>query len=483
MKPVIARDVKASIFISTAFLSLLHSGTALAQVNIGSAALIERDVSGTFAGNTRPLSTGDGVVSNENIRTANASSAQLRFLDQSSLTIGPTSSVVLDRFVYNPDQSARTGTVRMTIGAARWVGGATQSDDAYHVQTPHAVIGVRGTVFDLLVETNRTIVTLREGVIVVCLVHRPQQCVTVTTPGSVVIVTATEILGPTPNAPSPTQFADNCLSPLDRRLSYCAEQAFAGAPNALALTTPSGGPGSGFYVGANVGYGNQNLGNSVAVAPFTQTSPFTFAFPGGSSSADGRSSGATGGVQLGYNWRLAPRWLAGIETDLQAAGQRGSTIGVFSGTTSGIFALCSALTCTYTNLSDITAKLSWFGTARARAGIDLDGLWLYGTGGLAYGQVSISGINSFGVTETGVTTPVVYTTPFSYSLTKVGWAGGAGIEGRFGVSQWTWKVEYLHLDLGSIGARSFGSLPAITVNNSAITDDIVRVGLNYSLSP
>jgi hypothetical protein len=478
MKPVVTRVARAPACISAAYLWLLGT-TALAQTTIGSAVQVERDVSGTFAGRTNPLSTGDGVLSNENIRTANASSAQLRFLDQSSLTIGPTSSVVLDHFVYNPDRSAREGTVQMAIGAARWVGGATQSHDAYQVQTPHAIIGVRGTVFELLVEANRTTVTLREGTIVVCLVHRPQHCVTVTTPDSVLTVTSTEIRGPTPNAPSPTQFADNCLSPVDRRLSSCATQAFTSSPYAFVTASPSGDAWSGFYGGVNLGYGTQSLGNSIAASPFTQTNPFGFDFPGGSSSANGRLNGAIGGVQFGHNWQFASHWLAGVETDLQASGQKGSIHDVFSGTTSGV--ACTSLLCTYTNTTDITAKLSWFGTTRGRVGTELNGLWLYGTGGLAYGELSFSGINSFTVTGSGLPM-LVYSTPINYSLTKVGWVVGGGIEGRLGVSQWTWKVEYLHIDLGSIGTHDVGSLPAVTINGGTFTDEIVRLGINYPLS-
>jgi FecR protein/Outer membrane protein beta-barrel domain len=485
MKVAVARDARASLGISAAFLSLLSAGTALAQTNIGSAVLIERDVSGTFAGQTRSLAVGDGVVSNENIKTASASSTRLQFLDQTNLTIGPTSSVVLDRFVYNPDRSVRAGTVEMAIGAARWVGSGTQPDDAYKVKTPHAVIGVRGTVFDLVVETRRTIVTLREGAIVVCLVHHPQRCVSVTVSGSVVVVTATEIRGPTPNAPSRTQFADNCLSPTDRRLSLCATEALATSFAAsVGGTTPTAGPWSGFYVGANIGYGWGNFGSSAAVDPFTLTSQFPFIFPGGSSSANARLSGLAAGLELGYNWRFATGLLAGVETDIQAAGLKGSALGQFSGMTSGtILGACiTAQTCTYTNTTDITAKLSWFGTARGRAGAEMNGLWLYATGGLAYGQVSVSGTDRFTVTPPlGLATPVAYTTPINYSVTKVGWAAGAGIEGRVGLSQWTWKVEYLHIDLGTIGPYSFGSVPTVTID-TRITDEIARIGFNYPLS-
>jgi outer membrane immunogenic protein len=477
MKRLVTREISASLRISTALLSIFGTGTAVAQTNIGSAAQVERNVSGTFGGRTRALAAGDGVVSNENIKTDNASNAQLRFLDQTTLTIGPTSSVILDRFVYNPDRTARDGTVQMTLGAARWVGGATQSD-VYKVQTPHAVIGVRGTVFDLLVENYRTIVVLREGTIVVCLVRARQRCVTVSAPDSVVVVTFADIRGPTPIAPSQTQFADNCLSPVDRRLSFCATQAFAESLNAIAtgVTAQNGDRWSGFYVGANFGYSWGNLDNSATVDPFGYA-PFSFVFPGGSSSATARADGFIGGVQLGYNWRIAPRWLAGIEADIQSSGQKGSALGAFFGADPA----CSTPVCTYSNTTDVTAKLSWFGTVRARAGVEQNGIWFYGTGGFAYGRITISGTNTFTVTDTTPAT-AVFSTPFSYSRTKSGWVVGAGAEGRLGASKWTWKIEYLHIDLGSIGGGSFGSVPLVTVNSIKFTDEIVRLGINFPLS-
>jgi outer membrane immunogenic protein len=480
MKRLVTRDIRASLRISTALLSIFGTGTAVAQTNIGSAAQVERNVSGTFGGRTRTLAAGDGVVSNENIKTDNASNAQLQFLDQTTLTIGPTSSVILDRFVYNPDRTARDGTVQMTLGAARWVGGTNQSD-AYKVQTPHAVIGVRGTVFDLLVENYRTIVVLRRGTIVVCLVRARQRCVTVSEQDSVVVVTFADIRGPIPIAPSQSQFADNCLSAVDRRLSFCATQAFAESLNVIVtgVTAQSGDRWSGFYVGANFGYSWGSLNNSATVDPFGPLgfAPFSFVFPGGGSSARGRIDGFIGGVQLGYNWRIAPRWLAGIEADIQGSGQKGSSIGAFSGTTFS----CSAPVCTYSNTTDVTAKLSWFGTVRARAGVEQNGIWLYGTGGFAYGRITISGTNTFTVTDVSPAT-AVFSTPFSYSRTKLGWVAGAGAEGRLGASKWTWKIEYLHIDLGSIGGGSFGSVPLVTVNSTKFTDEIVRLGVNFPLS-
>ena len=67
---------------------------------------------------------------------------------------------------------------------------------------------------------------------------------------------------------------------------------------------------------------------------------------------------------------------------------------------------------------------------------------LYGTGGLAYGNVQVTDTvfsSNFG------------TASFSSSDTRVGWTVGFGIEGLFfNAPQWTWRVEYLYLDLGSV---------------------------------
>src|SRR5215470_4530741 len=236
-----ARSFGVVIGVALSLAAILGAGPALAQRNIGAATSIEREVSGTLSGRSRALSGGDGVFSNENIRTANASAAQLQFLDQTKLSMGPLASVVLDRFVYNPDGTAREAVIRVARGAARWAGRVTRQL-VHKVTTPHASIGARGTIFDVLVETRRTIVTLREGVILVCAIAAPQRCVTLDTPGQVVIVTPTTIEGPSRAAASETRFADLCLRPIDR--SACDVTTTAELTPAL---------GGGFYAGVHGG--------------------------------------------------------------------------------------------------------------------------------------------------------------------------------------------------------------------------------------
>jgi outer membrane immunogenic protein len=121
----------------------------------------------------------------------------------------------------------------------------------------------------------------------------------------------------------------------------------------------------------------------------------------------------------------------------------------------------------------LSQKIDWFGTVRARGGFLVSPtVLLYATGGLAYGEVKTS--DAIGVAPT----------VFSATTTNVGWTLGAGVEGAIG-GGWTAKFEYLYVDLGrasgtfltTIAAAPAGVLSA--TYSSRVTDNIVRVGINY----
>jgi outer membrane immunogenic protein len=127
-----------------------------------------------------------------------------------------------------------------------------------------------------------------------------------------------------------------------------------------------------------------------------------------------------------------------------------------------------------------------------------DQVLLYGTGGLAYGRVELSGNTS--VTGSVTVPPGPFTIPavstpgasvLSQSKTNVGFAVGGGIEGKSYLlpAGWTWKVEYLYVDLGSLDIVSPFPAAQLTqlaspftgplTTHTRFTDNIVRVGLNY----
>lgn len=85
------------------------------------------------------------------------------FRDETSLTVGPDSRVTLDRFVYDPARGGSTASINAARGVFRFVSGNMPSQ-SYQVRTPAGTIGVRGTIFDLIVEADGTVVVqLIEG--------------------------------------------------------------------------------------------------------------------------------------------------------------------------------------------------------------------------------------------------------------------------------------------------------------------------------
>ncbi len=205
--------------------------------------------------------------------------------------------------------------------------------------------------------------------------------------------------------------------------------------------------------------------------------------------------GPIGGVQAGYNWQ-GGNFLAGIETDFQGSGQSGRRdVSIPFNPGSGF-----GLTDTAGTVGvSITENIEWLGTVRGRVGYVADRLLFYVTGGLAYGRVTVDSSASATGFFTGI--PGAIPCPsggpcpvwnFSSSgVTKTGWTVGAGVEGAVG-GNWTVKLEYLFIDLGTVDTTftgipgCFGSATHCGVEaagvgaiSSRITDNIVRLGLNY----
>jgi len=128
----------------------MQSTVSNAEPRIGTAASTRPNVEAVAGGNTQTLSAGSEIYANQTVRTGNRGMADLLFLDKTNLSVGPTSEVRLDKFVYDPTGSAGSVVIQATRGSFRWVTGS-QAKHAYQVSTPHGTLGVRGTVVELLV--------------------------------------------------------------------------------------------------------------------------------------------------------------------------------------------------------------------------------------------------------------------------------------------------------------------------------------------
>ncbi|HEY2534179.1 MAG TPA: outer membrane protein [Xanthobacteraceae bacterium] len=138
-------------------------------------------------------------------------------------------------------------------------------------------------------------------------------------------------------------------------------------------------------------------------------------------------SGIAGGAEAGYNWQSGA-FVFGGETDIQ-------------------------LSAADDTFAPWQFSNPWFGTLRGRAGVAVNNILLYGTAGLAYGEIRA---DSFNLTE---------------SHTSLGWVGGAGIETSL-TPHWSVKAEWLYLDLAD---RSF----ALTSTNNGLASNLLRMGVNY----
>ncbi|WP_161141354.1 outer membrane protein [Propylenella binzhouense] len=200
---------------------------------------------------------------------------------------------------------------------------------------------------------------------------------------------------------------------------------------------------TGAYVGANVGYGwgrDDTVGIRSAAGSFGNIGKFD-------------PQGWLAGVQAGYNYQM-DNFVFGLEGDVQWTnidddkGLRVSTGGPAGAVT-----------------ASGKTDLDWYATIRARAGVAFDQFLLYGTGGLAFGDVN------YRVNVTSAPAANI-----SDSDTTWGWVLGAGVEYAF-TQNLSAKAEYQYLDFGTDDIS--GGIYKTTPSSQYHT---FRVGLNYRFS-
>jgi outer membrane immunogenic protein len=158
------------------------------------------------------------------------------------------------------------------------------------------------------------------------------------------------------------------------------------------------------YIGANIGYQWGEVSNN-------PTKP----------------SGAAGGIEAGFNWQHG-NFVYGVETDIQLSGAEDT-------------------------FAPWQFSNPWFGTVRGRAGVAIGNVLVFGTAGLAYGDLRLDSMN---LTE---------------NKPDLGWVAGGGLEVGF-TPHWSAKAEWLYLDLAG---RSF----SVTGTTNGLASNLLRLGVNY----
>jgi outer membrane immunogenic protein len=259
---------------------------------------------------------------------------------------------------------------------------------------------------------------------------------------------------------------------------------------APAVVAPAAYNWTGFYIGADVGYGWEYPTVTATGNDPVSAGVLAGGFVGGNTAlgpASFATSGVFGGVEGGYNWQVNRSWLLGIEVDFNAADINGQGSAI------------SSLNATTQQQLAAARNVSWFGTVRPRLGwLATDNLLLYGTGGFAYGRVhdtvnygingTISGVSQFG--GYGFGCPQNFGPCMGGTSTRVatGWTAGGGGEYRVPGTNVSLKAEYLYVNLGRGNVITgvspvipvFANLPSsMSFAFSQIDFHTAKVGLNW----
>ncbi len=99
------------------------------------------------AGQTIPAQAGATVFEADVLRTGADGRLGLTLKDDTRLSLGPSSEIRLDRFAYAPAEGRLGFVLSVVRGVAAYVSGkiAKIAPDAVRLETPAAIVGVRGT--------------------------------------------------------------------------------------------------------------------------------------------------------------------------------------------------------------------------------------------------------------------------------------------------------------------------------------------------
>nr|WP_295769967.1 FecR domain-containing protein [Rhodoferax sp.] len=114
------------------------------------------------ATNERVVYIGNAVTFGERFKTDSTGTIHILFMDQSSMTLGPNSELVIDEFTFHPETKRGSISIKFIQGALRVVGGfvskfsSSQGRSAVQVRAPTATIGIRGGITLVQADQNNT---------------------------------------------------------------------------------------------------------------------------------------------------------------------------------------------------------------------------------------------------------------------------------------------------------------------------------------
>jgi hypothetical protein len=128
-------------------LALSVPAAAGQAVLAGRVKTVSGDVVIVHAGRTTPATVGREVFESDRVRTGADGRLGLTLQDDTRVANGPRSEVAVDAFRYAPAEGNLGLAMKFVLGMAVYVSGriAKLAPDAVRLETPAAIVGVRGT--------------------------------------------------------------------------------------------------------------------------------------------------------------------------------------------------------------------------------------------------------------------------------------------------------------------------------------------------
>jgi hypothetical protein len=143
--------IRRAFFVSTciaAWTAAVAVSPALADgasSRIGAVGAVNTAATGQLQGGaSQTLFVGADVFQNQTVRTDTTGLAEIMFADQSTITVGHGSEVVLDNFVYDPSNEIGQLAVGLSQGTMRFIGGKISKTNPVKVTAPTATLTIRG---------------------------------------------------------------------------------------------------------------------------------------------------------------------------------------------------------------------------------------------------------------------------------------------------------------------------------------------------
>ena len=126
------------------------AGAAIAATPSGTVVAVIQATSVVGSTGQHVLEPEAPIFMGDRVNTDTIGEAQIKFRDNTRLVVGPNSSLLIDKFVFSDEATARSVTINAVRGTFRFITGSSPSN-AYLIRTPTATIGLRGTQFDFAI--------------------------------------------------------------------------------------------------------------------------------------------------------------------------------------------------------------------------------------------------------------------------------------------------------------------------------------------